>query len=126
MINKALDLPFDEPQETYSTSPNLFHDLGIPEGTKGRIVDAAPVERAPRSDKDTERRGGRSSERPARQGGRQGGSRERTRTRSGEPAASVETAGTEAVGTETSSGAERPARTRQRRRRRSPGTSTAS
>jgi superfamily II DNA/RNA helicase len=126
MINKALDLPFDEPQETYSTSPNLFHDLGIPEGTKGRIVDAAPVERAPRSDKDTERRGGRSSERPARQGGRQGGSRERTRTRSGEPAASVETAGTEAVGTETSSGAERPPRTRQRRRRRSPGTSTAS
>jgi superfamily II DNA/RNA helicase len=125
MINKALDLPFEDPQETYSTSPNLFHDLGIPEGTKGRIVDPAPVERAPRSDKDNERRGGRPSERPARQGGRQGGSRERTRTRSGEPAASAEAAGSEAVGTE-ASGAERPARTRQRRRRRSPGTSTAS
>ena len=39
MINKALDLPFDEPQETYSTSEHLFHDLGIPAGTKGRIVD---------------------------------------------------------------------------------------
>ena len=48
MINKALDLPFEEPQETYSTSEHLFHDLGIPPGTKGRIVDPAPVERAPR------------------------------------------------------------------------------
>ena len=28
MINKALDLPFDEPQETYSTSEHLYHDLG--------------------------------------------------------------------------------------------------
>ncbi|MDQ2676574.1 MAG: DEAD/DEAH box helicase, partial [Actinomycetota bacterium] len=36
MINKALDLPFDEPQETYSTSEHLFHDQGIPPGTKGR------------------------------------------------------------------------------------------
>jgi superfamily II DNA/RNA helicase len=123
MINKALDLPFEEPQETYSTSAHLFHDLGIPEGTKGRIVDAVPVERAPR-EKDTERRGGRSSERPARQGSRQG-SRDRTRTRSGEQVASAEVVATEVVGAEATS-AERPARTRQRRRRRSPGTSTAS
>ncbi len=50
MINKALDLPFDEPQETYSTSEHLFHDLGIPPGTKGRIVDPAPVEPKPRKD----------------------------------------------------------------------------
>ena len=50
MINKTLDLPFDEPQETYSTSEHLFHDQGIPPGTKGRIVDPAPVgARAPRS-----------------------------------------------------------------------------
>ena len=48
MINKTLDLPFDEPQETYSTSEHLFHDQGIPPGTKGRIEDPAPVERAPR------------------------------------------------------------------------------
>ena len=46
MINKALDLPFDEPQETYSTSEHLFHDQGIPPGTKGRIVAAAPQRRA--------------------------------------------------------------------------------
>ncbi|MHB6909545.1 DEAD/DEAH box helicase [Streptomyces sp. DB-54] len=35
LINKALDLPFDEPEETYSTSPHLYQQLDIPEGTKG-------------------------------------------------------------------------------------------
>ena len=30
------------PQETYSTSEHLFHDLGIPPGTKGRIVPRGP------------------------------------------------------------------------------------
>ncbi|WP_309096968.1 DEAD/DEAH box helicase, partial [Streptomyces sp.] len=35
LINKALDLGFNDPPETYSTSPHLFSDLGIPEGTKG-------------------------------------------------------------------------------------------
>ncbi|MFB8772287.1 DEAD/DEAH box helicase [Streptomyces broussonetiae] len=35
LINKALDLGFSDPPETYSTSPHLFSDLGIPEGTKG-------------------------------------------------------------------------------------------
>ncbi|MFF3540839.1 DEAD/DEAH box helicase [Streptomyces platensis] len=35
LINKALDLPFDEPEETYSTSAHLYAQLNIPEGTKG-------------------------------------------------------------------------------------------
>ncbi|WP_232265630.1 DEAD/DEAH box helicase [Streptomyces pactum] len=35
LINKALDLPFPDPEETYSTSPHLYEKLGIPEGTKG-------------------------------------------------------------------------------------------
>ncbi|MPY52944.1 DEAD/DEAH box helicase [Streptomyces acidicola] len=35
LINKALELSFNDPPETYSTSPHLFADLGIPEGTKG-------------------------------------------------------------------------------------------
>ncbi|MGY3203930.1 DEAD/DEAH box helicase [Streptomyces sp. TE5632] len=35
LIDKALDLGFSNPPETYSTSPHLFTDLGIPEGTKG-------------------------------------------------------------------------------------------
>ena len=37
MINKALDLGIPEPVETYSSSPHLFTDLNIPEGTKGRL-----------------------------------------------------------------------------------------
>ncbi|MFH9587427.1 DEAD/DEAH box helicase [Streptomyces luteogriseus] len=35
LINKALDLGFSDPPETYSTSPHFHSDLGIPEGTKG-------------------------------------------------------------------------------------------
>ncbi|ANW18283.1 DEAD/DEAH box helicase [Streptomyces clavuligerus] len=35
LINKALDLKFPDPVETYSTSPHLFEELGIPAGTKG-------------------------------------------------------------------------------------------
>ncbi|GAB3029357.1 hypothetical protein GCM10011376_14570 [Nocardioides flavus (ex Wang et al. 2016)] len=58
MINRALDLPFDNPQETYSTSEHLFHDQGIPAGTKGRVVDPAPVEKKERAPR--ERSGGRS------------------------------------------------------------------
>ncbi|MYS38131.1 DEAD/DEAH box helicase [Streptomyces sp. SID4920] len=35
LINKALDLKFPDPVETYSTSPHLYEDLDIPAGTKG-------------------------------------------------------------------------------------------
>jgi len=62
MINKALDLPFDSPEETYSTSEHLFHDQGIPAGTKGRVVDPAPVEKKERAPREGSR-GGRSSDR---------------------------------------------------------------
>ncbi|NYJ00501.1 superfamily II DNA/RNA helicase [Nocardioides thalensis] len=113
MINKALDLPFDEPVETYSTSEHLFHDQGIPPGTKGRVVPPAPVERKPREDRG-ERRSG---DRPA--GTR---NRNRTRTRGGQPAAA---SGGEAQGDAApAADGERPAganRNRRRRRRRSGG-----
>ncbi len=38
VINNALHLPFEEPEETYSTSEHLYHDLGIAPGAKGRIA----------------------------------------------------------------------------------------
>ncbi|WP_420710717.1 DEAD/DEAH box helicase [Streptomyces sp. CCM_MD2014] len=41
LINKALDLGFNDPAETYSTSPHLYTDLGIPEGTKGVLPRSA-------------------------------------------------------------------------------------
>jgi superfamily II DNA/RNA helicase len=120
MINKALDLPFDEPQETYSTSEHLYHDLGIPAGTKGRIVPAAPVPPKPR--KDDGERAPRSGDRPDR-----GRSRSRTRTRSGEQVGTTrgtdQAAATAPASSETG-GSERSAGTRnRRRRRRTPGTS---
>jgi superfamily II DNA/RNA helicase len=112
MINKALELPFEEPLETYSSSEHLFHDLGIPPGTKGRIVDPAPVERAPR-----ERSEG--SERP--RGERPSRDRNRRRTRSGQGSEGGAPAA-EAQGSSepTASTGERPAGSRNRRRRRRP------
>ncbi len=74
VINNVLGLPFEEPQETYSTSPNLFHDLGIDPSAKGRIVDAKPVERSSRPQRDHgrgERSTDRSGSRPPRSRGRQ-------------------------------------------------------
>jgi superfamily II DNA/RNA helicase len=37
LINKALDLGFDDPPETYSTSPWVYTDLDVPESAKGRL-----------------------------------------------------------------------------------------
>ena len=113
MINKALDLPFDEPTETYSTSEHLFHDQGIPPGTKGRTVPPAPVERKPREEHD----------RPPRTQNRD---RSRTRTRGGQSAGGSSTSEKAATtGDSASTSSERPAgsgnRNRRRRRRSSGG-----
>ena len=43
VINKALDLDFPEPAETYSTSSHLLTELQIPEDTKGRIAASTPA-----------------------------------------------------------------------------------
>ncbi|MEI4272071.1 DEAD/DEAH box helicase [Klenkia sp. LSe6-5] len=37
LINKALDLDFTDPPETYSTSPWVYSDLDVPEGATGRL-----------------------------------------------------------------------------------------
>src|SRR4051794_12814432 len=37
MINKALDLPFPEPEETYSNSDYLYEELEIPRTATGRL-----------------------------------------------------------------------------------------
>jgi len=117
VINKTLGLPFDEPQETYSTSDHLFHDQGIPAGTRGRIAEPKPTEPRERS------------ERPARssEGAGQRSSRNRSRTRGGQKVAGAEAHETKAdskpeskpaaEGTGTGSGN----RTRRRRRSRSGG-----
>jgi superfamily II DNA/RNA helicase len=121
MINKALDLPFEEPQETYSTSAHLHHDLGIPTEAKGRIVPPAPE--PPRE------AGAREHTRPDRP--TRSRARSRTRTRGGQSVAgsgSEQPATAGASGGDQSGGAERPpgqSRSRSRRRRRTSGPSSA-
>ncbi|WP_240977009.1 DEAD/DEAH box helicase, partial [Streptomyces telluris] len=99
LINKALELPFDEPEETYSTSPHLYEVLGIPAGTKG-ILPRSERTRAGLAAEEIEdlgETGGRGA-----RGGR-GGDRDRGRDRDRGPRQESE---------------ERPARTRTPRQRR--------
>jgi superfamily II DNA/RNA helicase len=120
MINKALDLPFDEPQETYSTSEHLYHDLGIPTEAQGRIVPPTP-QPTTRDEAPRERARHERTSRP----------RTRSRTRSGQNVAGSSSAKPATVATgEQSTGAERApgqaGRTRRRRRRTSGPSSAAS
>ena len=113
LIDKALDLGMPDPVETYSSSPHLFEELGIPDGTTG-TVRKTPTERPAREE------GSEDAARPKR-------TRVRRRTRGGRP----ETGGGEHSGTgpetagassasgqsEESGSGTAPARRRRRRRR---------
>jgi len=124
MINKALDLPFDEPQETYSTSEHIFHDLGIPAGTKGRIVPPAPAPERSSGDRGDRRERGERGERAPRERAPRNRDRQRTRTRSGSTVASDAPAAAGREGASASPAGERPegeSRSRNRRRRRRTG-----
>ncbi len=112
VINKTLDLPFDEPQETYSTSEHLYHDQGIAPGTKGRIKDPEPVERAPRGDRPDRER----SERAPRNR-----DRSRSRTRNGRPVEDEQAASAPAASEKTAEGDGTGASRNRRRRRRGGG-----
>ncbi|MEV5833614.1 DEAD/DEAH box helicase [Nocardia sp. NPDC052112] len=113
-IDTALGLGIPDPVETYSRSPHLFSDLGIPEGVTGTIRKPKPVR-----DEDAE-----VVERPA----RTPRTRTRRRTRAGQPIDGA-TNGTETDEAETDTAAapladatddetaEKPARRRRRRRR---------
>lgn len=92
LINKALELDFHDPVETYSTSPHLYEELGIPAGTKGILPRAERTRAGLKAEEledlgETGGRGGRggrgaapvAEERPA----RTRTPRQRRRTRSG-------------------------------------------
>ncbi|MEU1893100.1 DEAD/DEAH box helicase [Streptomyces pristinaespiralis] len=124
LINKALDLGFPDPPETYSTSPHLFEELSIPAGTKG-VLPRAERTRAGLSAEEVEDlgetggRGRRTASAPAAREERPARTRtprQRRRTRGGESTA--ETAVTEAVVPEQAAGeASSEPRTPRRRRR---------
>ncbi|MEU1526784.1 DEAD/DEAH box helicase [Nocardia rhamnosiphila] len=109
-IDAALGLGIPDPVETYSRSPHLFADLGIPEGVTGTVgahkpqrdPDAVVVERPERAPR----------------------KRNRRRTRGGQPVEADATTTTTETDAPTGSGpddeaqpAEAPARRRRRRRR---------
>ncbi|MET8579506.1 DEAD/DEAH box helicase [Streptomyces collinus] len=133
LINKALQLDFNDPVETYSSSPHLFSDLGIPAGTKGTLprsertragLDAEVLEdlgeTGGRGARGRGGRGGRAEaaaperERPART------PRSRRRTRGGTPLDAAATTA-EAPAAESGSVAEPTAARTPRRRRRTRG-----
>ncbi|MFF1828699.1 DEAD/DEAH box helicase [Paenarthrobacter sp. NPDC058040] len=145
LINKALGLNVPEPVETYSSSPHLYTDLDIPEGTKGRLprnkrvlagVDAEVLEDLGETGKKNARSGGsgRDSKRDGGRGRRSGdssksgdsreskgdGGRNRTRRRTSEGEAAP-AAGASETRTGTADNAEKPARTRRTRTRRRNG-----
>jgi superfamily II DNA/RNA helicase len=109
VINKLLDLPFDDPAETYSTSDHFFHDMGIPPGTKGRLKPEKPAE--PKDARSAEPAKPR-EDRPRR-------NRNRVRTRGGKPVDGSTTANEAPRSRETAESPDAPQRTRTRRRRRS-------
>jgi superfamily II DNA/RNA helicase len=124
VIAAELDLPFDEPEETYSTSEHLFHDLGIPPGVTGRLLPAAespPRAAAAASGRRTEAPSSGRSDRPRR-------TRQRQRTRGGQPVdgAAAEPSGATSTSTATDSSTAREGGQRRRRRRRSSGSSSGS
>ncbi|MFD9372037.1 DEAD/DEAH box helicase [Streptomyces sp. NPDC060020] len=132
LINKALELDFHEPVETYSTSPHLFEQLNIPAGTKGILPRAERTRAGLKAENledlgETGGRGGRggrsgpaaaavvTEERPA----RTRTPRQRRRTRGGaEPAEGAEAAAvTSVVDAPAAPAADEPRRPRRRRTR---------
>ncbi|CAM5571454.1 DEAD-box ATP-dependent RNA helicase CshA [Streptomyces avidinii] len=89
LINKALELDFHDPVETYSTSPHLYEQMNIPAGTKGTLprsertragLEAENLEdlgetggRGGRGGRDGGRDSGRDGGRGSRDGGRDSG-----------------------------------------------------
>ncbi|WP_435844164.1 DEAD/DEAH box helicase [Streptomyces goshikiensis] len=136
LINKALELDFHDPVETYSTSPHLFEEMNIPAGTKGILPRAERTRAGLKAENledlgETGGRGGRgpaaaapvAEERPA----RTRTPRQRRRTRGGSElgseAAVVAAPVTPAVEAPEAPAADEPRRPRRRRTRASaPGT----
>lgn len=114
LINNALDLPFAEPEETYSTSAHFFELLNIPQGTKGRLA-ADQREHAGLEAEEVEDIGdtGRPRGERSRGGRERSRSRSRSRTRRGPEAKQGGETAPEAKPDE-----DKPRRVRRRRRTR--------
>ncbi|MFE4582983.1 DEAD/DEAH box helicase, partial [Streptomyces chartreusis] len=142
LINKALELNFNDPPETYSTSPHLFEELKIPAGTKG-VLPRSERTRAGLAAEEVEdlgETGGRGARGRGGRGGRDESRssspdrersartpRRRRRTRSGSPldATSAPADGSAAVEETTEAGSAESRTPRRRRRTRGGAVSEA-
>ena len=115
LINKALDLPFDEPVETYSTSDHLFTDMKISRDVTGRIVPKSADSQGSKSG--GSRSGSGSDNRSNRSGGQQRNRGGSGRSGSGESRSQQSNSGGQNSGGSSDS-SDKPKRNRQRRRTR--------
>ncbi|MFG2272290.1 DEAD/DEAH box helicase [Streptomyces chartreusis] len=142
LINKALELNFNDPPETYSTSPHLFEELKIPAGTKGVLPRSERTRAglAAEAVEDLGETGGRGARGRGGRGGRDESRssspdrersartpRRRRRTRGGSPldATSAPANGSAAVEETTEAGPTEPRTPRRRRRTRGGAVSEA-
>jgi superfamily II DNA/RNA helicase len=126
LIDKALGLGCAEPAETYSSSPHLHAELGIPAEATGAVGAA----RKPQGQRRTSERGAKSdqkSEQKSERSGRARSGTRRRRTRGGQPLTghpsgngAPSTNGECAAETPSSSPPGSPENSRRRRRRRKP------
>ncbi|WP_216214283.1 DEAD/DEAH box helicase [Amycolatopsis aidingensis] len=93
LISDALELDRPEPVETYSTSPHLFADLGIPADATGRLP-LAKRTRAGLAAEPEEQLGGRRKGRSESAGSSAGGRKPRRRTRAAGTASKATATGT--------------------------------
>jgi superfamily II DNA/RNA helicase len=127
LINKALELDFNDPLETYSTSPHLYELLRIPAGTKGVLpraertragLDAEEIEDLGETGARGRGRGrgpaGRGAEEAESRPGRQ---RRRRRTRGGADAAGAPQPADAPAAPSSGSDPDAPRRRRRRTRR---------
>jgi hypothetical protein len=107
LINRALEMNQPEPVETYSSSPHLYTDLDIPEGSKGRLK-STPIPKVEREASHPPRERSRSGSSSGRGDSRGSGSR-------GTASGGSSTAGPAATSEPRAEGSGTPRRRRRRR-----------
>jgi superfamily II DNA/RNA helicase len=132
LINKALELPFGDPVETYSTSDHLYESLDIPRTATGRLpraqrtragLDAEHIEDLGETGRGRTRRPAKKTaeQRPARKSESRNRTRGRLRTEGSGPEVAVGASEAEAAPTHDAA----PAPARRRRRRSRGGTASS-
>jgi superfamily II DNA/RNA helicase len=128
MIDKALGLGSPDPAETYSSSPHLYAELGIPAEAGGKV--GAP-RKSPVKRRDTESSGQVKSQSNGQKSGGNRSGATRRRTRGGQPVSGhaagngATTAANGEAAAETPSSSSSRGTNRRRRRRRKPTETTA-